>query len=191
VTDVVANVFEFIDRLNYSGNTHLLTSTESRGHKRCREVDICGDDNERAVSSGYVEQLDSQPLRWNYLQRARKRAAAPADSATEASVGAAAGDNVLVGSSSVRAAAAAAALMENASAGSAQKATEVSAGVAAGPTAVLVGNESTGAAALVGSVAAGEESEATVLLSRTQAKNLRKRMKSRTTLQTKVHALTD
>jgi hypothetical protein len=132
-----------------------------------REVDICGDDNERAVSSGYVEQLDSQPLRWNYLQRARKRAAAPAESATEASVGAAAGDNVLVESSSVRAAAAAAVLMENASAGSAQKATEVSAGVAAGPTAVLVGSESTGAA---------EEITLAGKLSRKQAKNIKQRM---------------
>jgi len=57
VTEAVANALEIIDRLNCSGNTdgqHLLTSTESRGHKRHREVDICGDDNERDVSSGYV-----------------------------------------------------------------------------------------------------------------------------------------
>jgi len=117
--------------------------------------------------------------------------AGTAGASTEPAVGAAAGDNVLVGISSVRAATGTAALIGSASAGAAQKATEVSAGVAAGPTAVLVGNESTGAAALVGKVAAGEESEATVLLSRTQAKNLRKRLKSRTTMHTKVHELMD
>ena len=80
----------------------------------------------------------------------------------------------------MRAAAGAAALMGDVPAETAMELV----GSAAGPTAVLVGNESTGAAALVGKVAAGEESEATVLLSRTQAKNLRKRMKSRTMLQT-------
>ena len=104
------------------------------------------------MSSGYVEQLDSQPLRWNYLQRAHKRAAAPAESATEASVGAAAGDNVLVGSSSLRAATGAAALMGDASAGTANEATTV-----------LVGNESAGAA---------EEIALAGKLSRKQAKKL-------------------
>jgi len=196
VTEAVANVLEFIDRLNCSGHTdgqHLLASTESRGHKRHREVDICGDDSERAVSSGYVEQLDSQPLRWLYVQRARKRAAGTAGASTEPAVGAAAGDNVLVGSSSVRAAAGTAALIGNASAGAAQTAIEVTAAVAAGSTAVLVaGAEITtigsssgraaaaAAAALMGHAAARVTVEATrpvEKLSRQQAKNLRQRLK--------------
>jgi hypothetical protein len=70
VAEAVVNVFDFIDQLNCSENTdvqHLHNSAENRGHKRHREVDIAADDNERDVSSGYVEQLDSQPLRWRYV----------------------------------------------------------------------------------------------------------------------------
>jgi hypothetical protein len=156
VAEAVVNVFDFIDQLNYIETTdgqHSRNSAESRGHKRLREVDIC---DERVVSSEYVEQFHSQPLRWNYMQRARKRAAAPAESATEASLGATAGDNVLVGSSSGRAAAAATALIGHTEAGTAKEA-----------TAVLVGNEST---------AAVEEIAFTGKLSRKQAKNCKQRM---------------
>jgi hypothetical protein len=165
VAEAVVDVFDFIDQLNCSENTdvqHLRNSAEHRGHKRHREVDICGDDSERAESSGYVEQLDSQPLRWRYVQRARKRAAGTAGASTETAVGAAAGDNVLVGSYSVRAAAGTAALIGNASAGAVQTAIEVSAAVAAGSTAVLV--------------AGAEITTLAGKLSRRQTKNFKLRM---------------
>jgi len=105
VTAAVANILDFIDQLNCSGNTdrqQLRTSTD----KRHREVDICGD-SMNVMCQADVNQLDSQPLKWRYVQRTRKRAAAPAGAATEASVG---GATVLVGSSSVRAAGAAASM---------------------------------------------------------------------------------
>ena len=112
---------------------------------------------------------------WNYT-------ASLQGSETEALVGAAAGDNVLVGSSSVRAATGAAALMKDASAGTAKEATEVSVEVAAGATVVLVGNESTGEISLAGK------------LSRKQAKNFKQRMNKMKVLycpSNLVHALMD
>jgi len=49
---------------------------------------MCGDDNECSVPSGYVKQLDTQPLRWRYAQGARKRTATATGAATEAARGA-------------------------------------------------------------------------------------------------------
>jgi len=49
---------------------------------------MCGEDNECSVPSGYVQQLDTQPLRWRYVQRARKRTATATGAATEAAGGA-------------------------------------------------------------------------------------------------------
>jgi len=72
--------------------------TKSRGHKRHREFDFGGDDNERDVPGEYVKQLESQPIRYRYVQRACKRAAAPAGAAPVGA--AAAGAIALVGSTS-------------------------------------------------------------------------------------------